>query len=77
MLRLGTWVKYAGQDALVVARTLASEPTYDIRLADGRLVKYAAGSDLELIEGDVSHSPATSARPPVSGPGGSNPGGMK
>ncbi len=61
----------------MVARTLAGEPTYDIRLADGRLIKYAAGSDLELIEENGSHSPAASTRPPGSGPGGSNPGGMQ
>lgn len=74
MLRLGTRVRFAGQDALVVARTLAGEPTYDIRLADGRLIKYAAECDLELIEGEESQPPAASARP--SGSGGSNTGGM-
>lgn len=75
MLRLGTRVRFAGQDALVVARTLAGEPTYDIRLADGRLIKYAAESDLEPIEGDGSEpSPAATRLP---GSGGSNPGGMQ
>ncbi|MDQ2102549.1 hypothetical protein [Azospirillum isscasi] len=68
-------MRYAGQDALVVARTLAGEPTYDIRLADGRLIKYAAESDLEPIEGGGAEPSATSARPP--GSGGSNPGGMQ
>ncbi|AWJ91578.1 hypothetical protein Sp245p_17230 (plasmid) [Azospirillum baldaniorum] len=75
MLRLGTRVRFAGQEALVVARTLAGEPTYDIRLADGRLIKYAAESDLEPIEGDGSAPPPASARP--SGDGGSNQGGMQ
>ncbi|GAA4258735.1 hypothetical protein GBZ26_11090 [Azospirillum formosense] len=75
MLRLGTRVRFAGQDALVVARTLAGEPTYDIRLADGRLIKYAAESDLEPIEGDGSELPPAATRP--SGSGGSNPGGMQ
>ncbi|WP_343207280.1 hypothetical protein [Azospirillum formosense] len=68
-------MRFAGQDALVVARTLAGEPTYDIRLADGRLIKYAAESDLEPIEGDGSELPPAATRP--SGSGGSNPGGMQ
>ena len=50
MLRLGTKVRIGGQDALVVARTLAGVPTYDVRLNDGRLIKYAAGADLEVVE---------------------------
>ncbi|WP_454017760.1 hypothetical protein [Azospirillum sp. Marseille-Q6669] len=68
-------MRFAGQEALVVARTLAGEPTYDIRLADGRLIKYAAESDLEPIEGDGSAPPPASARP--SGDSGSNQGGMQ
>ncbi|WP_237905941.1 hypothetical protein [Azospirillum brasilense] len=68
-------MRFAGQEALVVARTLAGEPTYDIRLADGRLIKYAAESDLEPIEGDGSAPPPASVRP--SGDGGSNQGGMQ
>ncbi|MDW7551765.1 MULTISPECIES: hypothetical protein [Azospirillum] len=68
-------MRFAGQEALVVARTLAGEPTYDIRLADGRLIKYAAESDLEPIEGDGPDSAPASARP--SGDGGSNQGGMQ
>ncbi|MGY0833111.1 hypothetical protein [Azospirillum argentinense] len=68
-------MRFAGQEALVVARTLAGEPTYDIRLADGRLIKYAAESDLEPIEGDGSEAPPAPARP--SSPGGSNTGGMQ
>jgi len=51
MLRLGTKVRIDGQEALVVARTLAGVPNYDVRLSDGRLVKYAAESDLEVVEG--------------------------
>ncbi|WP_247890112.1 hypothetical protein [Azospirillum brasilense] len=68
-------MRFAGQDALVVARTLAGEPTYDIRLADGRLIKYAAESDLEPIGEDGSDPPPASVRP--SGSGGSNQGGMQ
>ncbi len=52
MLRLGTRVRIGGQEAQVVARTLAGVPAYDVRLADGRLVKYAAESDFEVIEQD-------------------------
>ncbi|WP_449227856.1 hypothetical protein [Azospirillum argentinense] len=68
-------MRFAGQEALVVARTLAGEPTYDIRLADGRLIKYAAASDLEPIEEDGPDSPPAPARP--SGSGGSTTGGMQ
>ncbi|HEY0835571.1 MAG TPA: hypothetical protein VGE72_16835 [Azospirillum sp.] len=50
MLRLGTKVRIGGQEALVVARTLAGVPSYDVRLSDGRLVKYAAESDLEVMD---------------------------
>ncbi|MBP2294566.1 hypothetical protein [Azospirillum rugosum] len=50
----------AGQDGLVVARTLAGTPAYDLRLADGRVVKYAAESDFEVVESDA---PARPARP--------------
>lgn len=60
MLRLGTRVRMAGQDGLVVARTLAGTPAYDLRLADGRVVKYAAETDFEVIESDAS---ARHARP--------------
>jgi hypothetical protein len=50
MLRLGTRVRIGGQEAQVVARTLAGVPAYDVRLADGRLVKYAAATDFEVID---------------------------
>ncbi|MGQ9364796.1 hypothetical protein [Azospirillum sp. ST 5-10] len=48
MLRLGTRVRLNGQDALIVARTLVGTPSYDVRLTDGRIVKYAAESDLDV-----------------------------
>jgi hypothetical protein len=51
MLRLGTRVRIDGQDALVVSPTLAGVPSYDVRLSDGRLVKYASESDLEVVDG--------------------------
>lgn len=59
MLRLGTRVRMAGQDGLVVARTLAGAPTYDLRLADGRVVKYVDEADFEVVDaGDAPHGPA-------------------
>lgn len=51
MLRLGTRVKLDGQEAMIVARTLAGVPRYDVRLSDGRVVKYAFETDLEVIGG--------------------------
>lgn len=49
MLRLGTPVKIKGRDALVVARTLAGDPRYDVRLADGTVMKYLKEEDLEPV----------------------------
>lgn len=51
MLRLGTKVKLDGQEAMIVARTLAGVPRYDVRLSDGRVVKYAFETELEVIGG--------------------------
>lgn len=66
MLRLGTKVRLGGQEAMVVARTMAGVPRYDVRLSDGQLVKYAFESELEVIGGDevmapVLRSPARGA----------------
>ena len=58
MVRLGTRVRLGGQDARVVARTLAGVPRYDVRLDDGQLVKYAVESDFEVIGADETMAPA-------------------
>ena len=50
MLRLGTRVRLKGQNALIVARTFGSVPTYDVGFADGRIVKCAAEADL-VVDG--------------------------
>lgn len=57
MLRLGTKVRFGGQDAMVVARTLAGIPRYDLRLDDGHLVKYALEADLEVVSTDGIMAP--------------------
>jgi len=57
MLRLGTKVRFDGQDAMVVARTLAGVPRYDLRLDDGQLVKYALEADLEVVSADAIMAP--------------------
>ena len=67
MLRLGTKVRLGGQDALVVARTLAGVPRYDVRLDDGRLVKYALEADLEVIAAEGIVAPTL--RGPAAGNG--------
>lgn len=46
MIALGTTVLYRGRPALVVARTMAGAPTYDLRLEDGAVVKYVEEADL-------------------------------
>ncbi len=58
MLRLGTKVRLGGQDAMVVARTMAGVPRYDVRLSDGQLVKYAFESELEVVGADEAIAPA-------------------
>lgn len=68
MLRLGTKVRIAGQEGLVIARTLAGTPKYDVRLTGGRLIKYADESDLQVVEGSEVLPPArdtsSAERPP-------------
>lgn len=50
MLRLGSRVIYRGQTAMIVARTMTQEPTYDLRLPDGSLVRYVPASGFEPLE---------------------------
>ncbi|WP_207457495.1 hypothetical protein [Azospirillum sp. SYSU D00513] len=50
MLRLGTKVRIDGLNALIVARTLTAAPKYDLRLSDGRIIKYASEADFESME---------------------------
>ncbi|ALJ37717.1 hypothetical protein D9623_19435 [Azospirillum brasilense] len=52
MLRLGTKVRHHGQDAMVIARTLGGHSSYDLRLADGSIVKYAQEADCETMLSD-------------------------
>ncbi|MBK3774853.1 hypothetical protein JJL56_00040 [Azospirillum sp. YIM DDC1] len=58
MLRLGTKVRHHGQDAMVIARTLGGHPSYDLRLADGSIVKYAREADCEAMPSDGGFRPA-------------------
>lgn len=46
MIALGTMVLYQGRPALVVARTMAGTPTYDLRQEDGSVVKYVTEDEL-------------------------------
>jgi len=64
MLRLGTRVRVGGQEALVVARTLAGVPRYDVRLNDGTVVKYALEADLEVADTDEAAAPPLRGRTP-------------
>ena len=52
MLRLGTRVRHRGREGMVIARTVCGTPSYDLRLADGSVVKYAAATDCEVVAGD-------------------------
>lgn len=50
MLRLGTRVRLRNESGVVIARTLAGVTKYDVRLDDGRLVKYALDDELAVAE---------------------------
>jgi len=58
MLPLGIRVRIEGQEALIVARTLSGVPRYDVRLANGQLLKYAFESELEVINAGDALAPA-------------------
>jgi hypothetical protein len=49
MLKLGTPVRYQGQQGRVIARTFGRERFYDLNLADGRTLRYICESDLEIM----------------------------
>ncbi|AWK87237.1 hypothetical protein [Azospirillum thermophilum] len=55
MIPLGSTVMFRGRPALVVARTLAGTPSYDLRFEDGTVAKYVAEADLDAP--DASHLP--------------------
>ncbi|WP_155524487.1 hypothetical protein [Oleisolibacter albus] len=46
---MGTKVRFKGREGTVVGRVLSGEPSYDIRLQDGTIVKYVAEADLEPV----------------------------
>jgi hypothetical protein len=50
MLELGTKVRYAGREAVIVARTLECEAKYDLLFPDTRRIQpYILGRSLDLI----------------------------
>ncbi|MBP2314633.1 hypothetical protein J2852_003980 [Azospirillum soli] len=57
MLRLGSRVRHRGRDAMVIARTVCGTPSYDLRLIDGTIVKYAAADECELVPADAGRAP--------------------
>jgi len=67
MLRLGTKVRHRGRDGMVIARTLGGSRSYDLRLVDGTIVKYALEEECEVVASDAG------LRPPY---GGARPGGL-
>ena len=60
MLRLGTKVRHHGRDAMVIARTLGGHPSYDLRLVDGTIVKYALEAECEAMPSDGGFPPPAS-----------------
>ncbi|WP_264662021.1 hypothetical protein [Azospirillum canadense] len=63
MLRLGTKVRHQGREAMVIARTLGGSQSYDLRLIDGTIVKYASEEDCEVVAGDAGRRSAFGAGP--------------
>lgn len=57
MLRLGTRVRHRGRDAMVIARTVCGTPSYDLRLIDGTIVKYASAEECELVQAEAGLAP--------------------
>jgi len=51
MLALGRSVTFKGRTGTVVARTYETDPRYDIRLAEGNVVKYVKEADIDEITG--------------------------
>ncbi|KAA0684302.1 hypothetical protein [Roseomonas genomospecies 6] len=72
MLRLGTKVRHHGRDAMVIARTLGGHPSYDLRLADGTIVKYASEADCEVppFDGGIGAPVLAGGQPPQRPPAG-------
>lgn len=69
MLRLGTKVRHHGRDAMVIARTLGGHPSYDLRLADGSIVKYAQEADCEAMLSESGFRPAADTGSAAGRPG--------
>lgn len=44
---------------MVIARTLGGHPSYDLRLIDGTIVKYALEADCEAMPADGGFPPPT------------------
>ncbi len=57
MLKLGSRVRHRGRDAMVIARTVCGTPSYDLRLIDGTIVKYAAANECEPVQTDAGRAP--------------------
>ncbi|HYE49773.1 MAG TPA: hypothetical protein VEB20_09300 [Azospirillaceae bacterium] len=49
MYRLGCKVRVRGQEGTLIGRVLLGNPSYDVRLNDGTLVKYVPERDLEPV----------------------------
>jgi len=65
MLRLGTRVRHRGRDAMVIARTFCGNPSYDLRLIDGTIVKYASADECEIVQPDAGLTPIYGAGKPT------------
>lgn len=58
MLELGSTVTFRNRSALVVARTYGSPPRYDLRLANGGVVKYVLENEIVTDDGPPARAAA-------------------
>ncbi len=49
MVRLGTRVKVQGRDGVVIGRVVSGNPTYDVRLPDGSMLKNVPERDVQPL----------------------------
>ena len=49
MYRLGSRVRVRGKEGVLIGRLLLANPSYDVRMADGTLLKYIPEAEIEPV----------------------------
>ncbi len=50
MYRLGSRVRVRGKEGVLIGRLLLANPSYDVRMADGTLLKYIPEAEIEPVQ---------------------------